>query len=405
MSAFERFQRFLIIVLIGAGCFYGGLYMGKKGYELELRKNPPEIKVINKYPNNSEVDFELFWKVWDLVSKEYLLRPVDTQKMLYGAISGMVQSLGDPYTSFLPPQVNETVTNSLNGKYQGIGAELDLREGYLIIVAPLDGSPAEAAGLRSGDKIIEIEGESTVGITVAEAVSKIRGEAGSISTLTIQTGTDEPREVKITRGVITIESVRWEDKGDGTAYIRISRFGGETNTEWAKAVSEINATMRELDAIIVDVRGNPGGYLQSAIFISEEFFNNEPVVWQENALGEQVPFKASRVGGFQNIPAVFVLIDEGSASASEIIAAALRDNIDAKLVGKKSFGKGTIQEAEEFEDGSGVHITVAKWLTPKKEWIHEKGIEPDEVVELTSEDINNKNDKQLDRALELAKEF
>jgi carboxyl-terminal processing protease len=405
MSSFEKFQRFLITILIAIGFFYGGYYFGKKGYLIEVRKNPPEVKIIDQYPNESELDFSLFWDVWDMVSNDYLLRPVDNQKMLYGAIQGMVSSLGDPYTSFLPPQENETVNNSLAGKYEGIGAELGLRDNILIIVAPLDGSPAKAAGLRSGDKILGIEGETTFGVTIQEAVSKIRGEKGTVSTLTIQTGDQEPRDVEITRDVITISSIRWEDRGDGIAYIRISRFGTETNEEWKRVVSEVNADMRELDTIIIDVRGNPGGYLRSAIFISEEFYDKKPIVWQEDSVGNQVKFEAERLGSFTTIPQVYVLIDGGSASASEILAASLRDNIGAVLIGQKSFGKGTIQDAKNFDDGSGVHITIAKWLTPNKEWVHETGIEPNISVEVTDEDVEKGYDSQLEKALELAKQI
>ncbi|OGC70706.1 hypothetical protein A2415_03650 [candidate division WWE3 bacterium RIFOXYC1_FULL_39_7] len=405
MNAFEKFQRFLITILIAVSFFYGGYYLGKRGYIVEIRQNPPKIEVTNQYPVDSSVDFGLFWEVWDLVSKDYLERPVDPQKMVYGAISGMVASLGDPYTSYLPPQVNEVVSEALNGSYQGIGAELGLREGQLIIVAPIDGSPAKAVGLRSGDKILEIEAKSTVGMSISDAVALIRGAAGTKINLTIQTEDQEPRELAIVRGVINIASVSWENKGDGTAYIRINRFGGETNNEWSAVVSELNKEMPELDAVIVDVRGNPGGYLQSSIFIAEEFFRNKPVIYQESATGEQTPYNAKRIGAFTDVPAVFVLVDGGSASASEILAAALRDNISAKLVGTKSFGKGTIQDAQDFDDGSGVHITVAKWLTPKKIWVHQVGIEPDVVVERTDDDYNNNRDPQLDKALELARGF
>jgi carboxyl-terminal processing protease len=407
MNAFDKFQRLLVSLLIGIACFYGGYYIGQRGYVFEVRKNPPNIKIINRYPGDSEVDFALFWDVWDMLQENYLERPIDPQKMLHGAISGMVESLDDPYTSFLAPETNAAVSASLNGKfeYQGIGAELGLRDGQLIIVAPLDGSPAKRAGVKAGDKILAIEGVSTIGITITEAVAQIRGESGTTSNLTIQTGDSAPREVPIKRGVISIPSVSWEDKGDGIAYIKVSSFGAETNSLWSDAVSAINVRMRELDAVIVDVRGNPGGYLQSAVFLSEEFFRNEPVLYEETATGETMPYEAQRVGAFKDIPALYVLVDGGSASASEILAAALRSHADAVLVGEKTFGKGTIQDARDFEDGSGIHITVAKWLTPEKEWVHEKGIEPDIVVELTDDDINDGKDPQLDKAIELAEEI
>ena len=379
--------------------------MGKSGYLFEIRRNPPKVSVINRSPANEEVDFSLFWEVWDLVGQEYLERPVDRQKMLYGAIQGMVNALGDPYTSYLPPKVNEVVNAAINGTYQGIGAELDIRDGQLMVVAPLDGSPAKEAGVLSGDKILEIDGNNTIGTTLADAVSKIRGEAGTISTLKLQRDEGEPFVVRIKRGVITVASVTWEDKGDGTAYIRVSRFGGDTNTEWQKVVREVSVKTGELDAVVVDVRGNPGGYLQSAVFLADEFIEKGPIVWEESATGDHKSMVAERAGVFEDIPQIYVLIDEGSASASEILAAALRELAGAKIIGAKSFGKGTIQEAKDFKDGSGVHVTVAKWLTPNKNWVHKTGLEPDIVVERTAEDINNNIDTQLNKVLELAREI
>jgi carboxyl-terminal processing protease len=402
MTTFNKFQIILVTLLLSISTFYGGYYVGKRGYLFELKRNPPKIEVINRFPQDQQVDFELFWQVWDLVGANYLERPVDPQKMLYGAIQGMVNALGDPYTSYLPPDLNESFISSINGSYEGIGAELGIRDNQLIIVAPLDGSPAVDAGVRSGDKILKIEDDSTVGVTLTEAVSKIRGPANTIISLTLQRGNDEPFVVQIKRGVITIESVTWEDKGNGNAYIRIGRFGTDTNKDWARVVSEVNSQMSELDTIIIDVRGNPGGYLQSAVYIAEEFMRNKPVVYQETATGEQVSLDAKRAGAFENVPEIIVLIDEGSASASEILAAALRDHKNATLIGEKTFGKGTIQEAKDFKDGSGVHITIAKWLTPSKEWVHGVGITPDLIVERTVEDMEEGIDRQLDTALELA---
>ncbi len=402
---FKKFQNILIIFLIAVGFFYGGYYFGKRGFVFEVRKNPPEIKVTNKLPPNGELDFSLFWEVWDMLNTTYLERPIDQKEMMYGAISGMVSSLGDPYTTFLPPEVNKGFMESMGGKYEGIGAELSLKDGALIIVAPLDGSPAKRAGLKAGDKILQIDDKSTAGMAVSEAVSLIRGSSGTQVKLVIQTGTSDPRDVNLTRSVITVASVTWEDKGDGTAYVRISRFGTETNREWDKVASEINVKMNELDAVVIDVRGNPGGYLDSAVHISEDFFRGKPVLIEELSTGDKIPFKTSKVGIFKDIPGVFVLIDQGSASASEILAAALRDNIGAKIIGMKSFGKGTIQDAKDFKDGSGLHVTIAKWLTPKEEWVHENGLEPDVTVEVTEEDLDNNVDAQLNKALEMAKEI
>ncbi len=398
---FQKFQRILITFLIAVGFFYGGYYFGKRGFLFEVRKNPPKIEITNRYPADKEMNFSLFWEVWDMLNETYLERPINPQDMIYGAISGMVESLGDPYTSFLPPAVNKSFGESLGGRFEGIGAELGLKEDQLIIVAPLDGSPAKAAGVKSGDKILKINGESTFGLSVTEAVSKIRGNSGTKVTLTLQLGDSEARDVTITRGVITISSVTWEDKGDGTVYIRISRFGDETKTEWDKAVSELNIKMKELDAVIIDVRGNPGGYLEAAVYLAEEFFRGKTVVFEETSTGDQIPLDAKRVGIFGDVPAVFVLIDEGSASASEILAAALRDNIGAKLIGMKSFGKGTVQETEKLSSGAMVKYTTAYWLTPNGNSINEVGIKPDVEVE---ENLETETDEQLEQALKVINE-
>ncbi len=403
---FDKFKRSVVILLVAVGFFYGGYYSGKRGFVFEVRKNPPYVEIINKYPKDQTIDFSLFWDVWDEVSKSYLERPVDTKKMLYGAISGMVSSLGDPYTAFLPPEVNKTITSALNGNYQGIGAELGInKDSQLVVVSPLEGSPAKAAGVMAGDVILEIEGQVSVNMTVSEAVSKIRGDSGTMVTLKLLRAGKDAFVTRIQRGVINVPSITWEDKGEGTAYIRISRFGADTNESWAKVAREVNVKMPELDAIILDLRGNPGGYLQSAVYIAGEFFKNKPVVWQEDSLGNQTSLNTDRIGNFQSIPAIFVLVDEGSASASEILAAALRVNIKAKLIGAKSFGKGTIQDTQDFKDGAGLHITIAKWLTPDKQWIHKVGLQPDVVVSVTEENITNKVDPQLDKAIELAKQI
>ena len=404
MTAFEKFQRLLIMFLIGVSTFYGGYYVGQRGYEVRVKRNPPNVEIVNREPNDATVDFVLFWTVWDTIGEQYLERPVDRKAMLYGAIKGMVAALEDPYTSFLPPVTNTAVNESLNGKYHGIGAELGFDESQIIVVAPLDGSPAKAAGLKARDAILEIDGNSTAGLTLQDAVSQIRGEAGTQVALTIfRENDDKPQVIRITRGEIQIDSLTWEDKGNGIAYLKLSRFGGTTNEEWDTLVSKVNINMQELNAIIIDLRGNPGGYLQAAIHISGEFYRNAPVLYQEDALGNQTPIETTRVGAFEGIP-LYVLIDGGSASASEILSAALRANANAVLIGTKSFGKGTIQDAQDYSDGSGLHITVAKWLTPEKEWVHKVGIEPDITVEYSQEEYEAGLDPQLDKAIEIAKQ-
>lgn len=409
-SAFKKFQLLLFTLLFGGSLFFTGLYLGRRGYQVDIKKNPPKVEFVNKTPQTEKIDFALFWQVWDQVSSDYLNRPVDPQSMLYGSIKGMVESLGDPYTSFLPPEINKMVNNSINGSYEGVGMELGIKDGQLMVVAPLDGSPAKAAGILAGDRIIEIEGKNTAGITVTEAVSKIRGQAGSVSTIKIQRGGDDPYVLTVKREKITVASVTWEDKGNGTAYIRISRFGGDTNDDWDRTVKEVNVKMRELNAIVLDLRGNPGGYLQSAVHIASDFYKDGPVLFERTALNKDIAFNVQGVADFEKIP-VFILIDEGSASASEILASALKENIDAKLIGIQSFGKGTIQDSKEFKDGSGVHITIAKWITSQKKWVGDKdqdgkvGLKPDFPIEITKEDTQALKDPQLEKALEMASKY
>src|SRR3972149_7822293 len=404
-----RFQKKLGVLLTFIGLFFSGYFLGVSGYEFDVAVQPFTLSVERNIPVSSDVDFNKFWEKWDYLiankSKD------EVKKMYYESISGMVESLGDPYTSFLAPPVNEVVNNAINGTYEGIGAELGFnQEDKLIVISPLDGSPAINAGIRPGDRILKIDGEDTEGISLNEAVAQIRGESGTFVTLTIRRDDKEPQDVRIKRGVITVASVTWKDMGEGTVYLKVSRFGGDTNKEWDKAVSEINIKVNELDALIVDLRGNPGGYLESAVYLAGEFYKNKPVLYRETALGDQLEMKTNRNGFFNQIPSVFVLIDGGSASASEILAAALKAEINATLIGEKSFGKGTIQDAENFKDGSGLHITIERWLTPEKVWVHKKsdvegGIQPDITVEMTDEDIKAGLDKQLDKAVELSKQI
>ncbi len=405
MTGFNKFQKYLILFLLSVTVFSLGFYAGKQNLDAKINKKEFKVEITKKDPPAKQIDFSLFWNVWDAVSANYLIKPVDSKAMLYGAITGMVAALDDPYTSFLPPQENKEAEDSLNGTYEGIGAELGFKEEQIVVVSPFDGSPAKEAGVRPGDIILKIDDESTLGLDLTAAVKKIRGAAGTTVKLTLlRKDEKEPFTIVIKRGQISVDSVTWEDKGDGIAYIRVSRFGEDTNKLWEEKVKEINVQMANLNAIVLDLRGNPGGYLDSSIYLAGEFFRNKPVIYEEDSTGKQVERGTNRIGSFNGVPVV-VLIDGGSASASEILAGALKDNVSAVLVGEKSFGKGTIQDVVSFPDGSGVHITIAKWLTPNKVWVHKKGIDPDRVVKISDDDIKNEKDPQLDAALDTARKF
>ncbi|MDP1710710.1 MAG: S41 family peptidase [candidate division WWE3 bacterium] len=399
------FKKYFPQILIALVIFFAGWQLGFSGYQLNLKLNPPSLRVENKRVTSGSIDFSPLWDVLDRINADYLFRPVDGTKLLYGAISGLVKALGDPYTAFLNPTENAEFNDSLEGVYEGIGAELGVRKDQLIIVAPLSGSPAVEVGVRAGDKILEIDGSATVGLSVTEAVSKIRGKAGTVVGLTLQRGSDPSFKVSITRARITVKSVNWEEKGSGIYYLKVSRFGESTNGEWDEAVRAIKqqAIGSSLKGVVLDLRNSPGGYLSGAVYLASEFLKSGPVVIQEDASGDRSTLSVQLTKGnhaLAGIPVV-VLIDEGSASASEILAAALKERAGAKLVGEKSFGKGTVQDAVDFDDGSGLHLSVAKWLTPKGLWVHDRGLEPDFKVALTDEDINAGRDPQLDRAIEL----
>lgn len=388
------------VVLLLAVFTFAGYQFGKAGFEVSLRENSSaHISILNKTPQTQVVDLSPFWQVWDILTTQSLYRPLDAEKLLHGAIKGLTDSLDDPYTTFLSPQQNKTAEASLNGEYEGIGAELGLRDGQLVVVAPLEGSPAKRVGVRSGDYIVKIEGESTAGISLTEAVSKIKGKAGTISNLTLYRDSTGVFSVNIVRAKITVPGVSWENKSSGVAYIRLSRFGENTTATWSNIVDEIQEEMLGLRAIVLDVRSNPGGYLSAGIYIASEFISSGAIVLEDFGGGNIESFKISHKGELVDVPVV-VLVDGGSASASEIVAGALRERIGAILVGDRTFGKGTVQIAKDLSDGSGVHVTIARWLTPDGNNIHDVGLEPDVTI---SFDEETEVDDQLEKALEIAK--
>ena len=402
----QKLKTLILILLFSTATFASGWYLGNEGYAVEVENNPAKIQIINRKtaqtPQN--LDFSIFWRAWEVLNTRYVDRPLDSQKLLYGALRGLAEAVGDPYTAFLPPQENKEVKDNLNGRYEGIGAELGMRDGQLTIISPLDGSPAEAVGVQPRDIILKVDDEETAGLSLSEAVSKIRGPAGTVVVLTFERGEEEPFEVEITRQQITIESISWKAKDDGVIYIRVARFGEQTNKDWDAAVGEILTSLSPHlpTSIILDVRSNPGGYLQASIHIASEFTNTGVIVYEEFGNGQRQEFKSDHRGRLLAVPVV-VLINEGSASASEILAGALRDLKGSQLVGEQSFGKGTVQDAVEFTDGSSVHVTIARWLTPSGDRLDGIGLTPDVVVERTEEEASAGVDSQLEKAIEIAK--
>lgn len=396
----------LQLVLVAILTFVLGWQLGHQDLEFKWSNYKPTVSIVNRDPpQNVAVDFKLFWDTWDLLSRSYIdKKAIEPDKMFYGAISGMVSALGDPYTVFLPPEQQKSSKEDLNGSFDGVGIQLGFnKDKRLVVVAPLKGTPAEKAGIKPQDMIVKIEDKDTTNITLPEAVKLIRGRKGTKVNLTIfREGEEETRDFTLIRDTILVKSVEVSFKntgsGENIAIIKLSRFGERTNDEWSSSINEV--INNNADGVVLDLRNNPGGFLESAVYIGSEFLDGGDVVLQENSQGERTPFKVSRNGKLTKIPLV-VLINKGSASASEIVAGALQDMRRAKLVGEKTFGKGTIQEAEDLPKGAGIHITVAKWLTPNGRWVNDtNGLEPDVKVELPKETAEDE-DIQLEKAIEL----
>ena len=404
----RRLALILALVLVSGGA---GYQLGQRGVKVELNA-AKKVVLRASPPPTKNVDFSLFWEVWDRLEQKYLEKDkLDPQKMVYGAISGMVAALGDPYTIFLPPKENGEFKDDLSGAFEGIGAQLGIKDEKIIVIAPLRDHPAEKVGILAGDWIVKVDQEETLGWTVPQAVAKIRGPKGSKIKLTIvHEGTNTPIEVEVTRDKIIVKSVELTMKKTDEkcptsckeiALIRLSRFGDQTNDEWGSVISELRSVMRKGEnvvGVILDLRNNPGGYFQSAINIASEFIRSGVVVQQENSDGTRETFSVNRVGNLLDTPLV-ILINKGSASASEIVAGALRDHKRGKLIGETSFGKGSVQTPEDLPGGSGIHITTARWILPEGEWINGKGIKPD--IEIKNPPAATKSaDLQLERAIE-----
>jgi carboxyl-terminal processing protease len=411
----QRFRGIILLLIT----FLVGYYVGVTKIQVEWKNYKPVIQATSKEPpaEVTNVDFSQFWVVWQKLAENYYDKSkLDPQKMLNGAISGMTQSLGDPFTVYLPPSQNTNFKQGLAGQFSGIGAELGTKDNDIIVIAPLDGTPAQRAGIKAGDKITKVDGDSTAGWTISQAVDRIRGPRGTEVILTVM-HKDQNKEVdiKIVRDTITVKSVsgfvkkasEFEDvtkdkfKGSNAniMYIRLSQFGDNTNKDWLALVEKLYAQVEndsDFEGVIFDLRNNPGGYLSDAVFIASEFLSQgQPVVIEETGTSFRRSLNVERRGRFQNTE-VIVLINKGSASASEIVAGALQDHGKARLLGETSYGKGTIQEATDFGNGAGLHVTIAKWLTPKGTWVNEKGLTPD--IKVASDGKNL--DPQLEKAIE-----
>ncbi len=393
MFSLKRILFFVFLTFAFLGIFASGFYYNKSLVVCEVC--PP-----------TDVNFSLFWTAYRQLQEKFVNpEKFIPQNILYGAISGMTKSLGDPYTVFFDPTEAKKFEQELSGFFDGIGVEIGIKKEALTIIAPLEGMPAQKAGLRAGDKITKIDGKDTFDMTSDEAVALIRGQKGTEVTLTIYRSTwTKTKDFKITRDTIKIPSLEWEMIDEDIAHLKIYQFSQSLVADFNQTALEIlNSPAKK---IILDLRNNPGGYLEVAQDTAGWFLEKDKIVVIEDFGNDKEPkiYKTTGNGNLSQYPLV-VLVNQGSASASEILAGALKDNRNVQLIGEKSFGKGSVQEGVSLKDGSFLKITIAKWLTPNGISISDKGLDPDIKIELTDQDYEQNKDPQLDKAIEIVKEL
>ncbi|MBL8063620.1 MAG: S41 family peptidase [Anaerolineales bacterium] len=408
------------ILIVGLGSFAGGFVTGHmlpfgNGSVFSFGSPPPVTEIAppttspeqqSATPEEMQALFAPFWEAWNLVHANYVDQPVDDVALMRGAITGMMQALGDQHSSYMDPVDFKQANESLEGSYEGIGAYVDTTADYLTITSPIPDSPAEKAGLLPGDKIVAIDGEDMTGIDGELVRQKVLGPAGSTVLLSVmREGEADVLEFEIVRARITIASASGEMLEGNIAYIQVTTFGPNTMPELDAALEELMA--QNPKGIILDLRNNGGGYLQTSVEVTSEFMGEGVVLYEQYGDGTRTTYEANP-GGLAtdtNIPLI-VLINEGSASASEIVAGALQDSGRAKLLGTVSYGKGSVQNWIPLSGENGaVRITIAKWLTPNENTIHEIGLTPDYPVELTEDDRKADKDPQLDEAVRILLEM
>jgi len=399
-SSFIALSFIFVAVLFGSGYFIGKKAEGS---------NSVPVNIINSTDPSKNIDFAAFWKVWNLLDQKFApassTQSVSNQDRVYGAISGMVSALKDPYTVFLSPDENQRFEENIQGNFEGIGMEVGVQDDVLTVIAPIKNTPAEKAGIKAGDKIIKIDDVSTQSMSLNDAVSKIKGKIGTQVKLTIdRKDLKEPLEISVTRDTIIVPTLKSEMRKDGVFVISLYNFSQNSSADFKKALREFYLT--KSNKLILDLRGNPGGFLDSAVDIASWFLPVGKVVVKENFGDgqEEKIFRSKGPGLFNENLKMVVLIDEGSASAAEILAGALKQHDVATLLGKHSFGKGSVQELVNITSQTALKVTIAQWLTPNGTSISNGGLTPDTVVENVYEDDGKGKlleDKQLKEAIKI----
>jgi carboxyl-terminal processing protease len=404
MEKNKKIKIVAVSLTVGVIVFVSGMYIGFNNHT----KAEQVFAFLGKEADTEiTADFGPFWKVWKEIDEKYPdAESVDAQARVYGAISGLVQSLEDPYSEFFPPEETKQFEEEISGNFSGVGMEVGMKNGELRVIAPLKDTPAFKAGILAGDRILKIDDKITTDMSLTDAVKLMRGEKGTEVTLTIlHEGDSETNEIKIIRDIINIPVLDTKLRDDGIFVISLYNFSANARSEFRSAIKEFVASKK--DKLVLDLRGNPGGYLNAAIDMSSWFLpQGKTVVIEERGKGkEQKIFRSSGYNIFNDKLKFVILIDKGSASASEIVAGAMQDHNRAILVGEKSFGKGSVQEVVEITDETIFKVTIAKWLTPLGNSISEKGLTPDYEVKITKEDIEAKKDTQMEKAVELLKNW
>lgn len=387
-------------IMLLAAALVAAFYLGQYMFSRQLSR--AEINLLQLSPggqiSKNGFNEKLFWEVWQTVSDIYVDKDkVSDDNLFHGALRGLVAATGDPYSFYMTPKENKEFAVDMSGKFEGIGAEIGLKDNIITVVSPLEGMPAQKAGLKAGDQIVKIDDEPTTGFGVIQAVEKIRGPKGTQVKLSVSRGgASKLLEFNITRDVIVIKSVKTELTKDNIYIIRVSNFNDDTDELFSQAAADIVKTQPK--GIILDLRNNPGGYLESAVAISGYWVKDNTVVLERYGDGTTSTHKSFGepiLAGFKTV----VLVNRGSASASEIVAGALQDYDLATIVGEQTYGKGSVQVLKDLSDGGAVKITSAKWFTPKEQSIDQQGIKPDVAIA----ENGNKVDQAMQKAVEIIK--
>jgi len=395
----------IVALILAALSFLSGFgFSATSGTSSPIAAVQTALPGLSNVVQNSSVppEFAVFWEAWNIIQKDFYGKIPTNKELTYGAIHAVLKTLNDQHTVLIEPHGTAQENEQLRGDFQGIGANVNLIDGQVTIVSPIPGSPAEKAGILAGDIIVKVDDKDISGLSLDEVIALIRGPKGTSVKVTLQRkNLVNPVVLTITRGTIPLPSVIAKMQENNIGYVRLTIFGEKSKDEVVTAINDLKK--QGAKGLIFDLRGNPGGYLQAAIDVASQFIPDGVVAYERGKDGVAQPFQATGNGAWTNLPMV-VLIDKGSASASEIVSGAIQDRGRAPLLGETSFGKGSVQSVHQLSDQSSVHVTIAEWLTPNKTQITGKGLTPDVPVTITTDEQKNGIDSQLQAAIKYLKE-